>query len=294
MPKKHESVFRIWHHECDAEGILRPAVFLRYCQESAYDASAAVGFGMTNYAAADRSWYIRETNIEYLSDMRYGQEVVVRTWVEDFHRVRSIRKYEVFRREDMRLVAEAWSDWVFIIQSTGQPCTIPVEIIQACYPEWVADKMKQRTRFPAPGKAISSVYQEIRRVDWRDLDPAAHVNNAALFDYVLECARRANLWYGLQVDELKDLGLVERICSAHLEYRKPVFYNAELKLSSWISLLEGGNYLRHVQIMNLDENSIVVQAHLRQAFVDTRTRKPVPIPDSIALKLAPNKGGEGD
>lgn len=272
---------------------MRPAVFLRYCQESAYNATAIAGFGMTNYGAMDRGWYVRETKIEYLDDVHYGQEVVVRTWVEDFHRVRSIRQYEMFRCKDMRLVAKAWSDWVFIVRSTGQPCTIPDEIIRAFYPEWKADRVKRRTRFPAPGNAISNLYQEIRRVDWRDLDPAAHVNNAALFDYVLECARRANSWYGLQLDELKDLGIVERTCSAHLEYRKPVLYHDELKLSSWISLFDGVNYLRHVQITNVSENKVVAQAHLRQTFVDARTREPVSIPDSIALKLVPNKGGKG-
>ena len=43
MPLKHERLFRVRFYECDAYGHLNNSNYVRYMQETAFDASAAAG-----------------------------------------------------------------------------------------------------------------------------------------------------------------------------------------------------------------------------------------------------------
>ena len=148
MPRVYERAFRVRHYECNAYGHVNHANYLRYMQEAAMDASAAVGYDLDRYAALHRQWWIRETEIEYLRPVRYGQTVIVKTWVEDFHRVRSRRAYELRDADSGEIVARAHSDWVYMNTDTGRPVTVPDEMIAAFEPEVSPDGRTPRTPFP--------------------------------------------------------------------------------------------------------------------------------------------------
>jgi acyl-CoA thioester hydrolase len=66
--------------------------------------------------------------IEYLSPAFAGETVIVLTWVADFRKVRSLRRYRFIRAADQKVLAEGETDWVFIDASTGRPRVIPTEI----------------------------------------------------------------------------------------------------------------------------------------------------------------------
>ena len=118
MPRVYERAFRVRHYECDAYGHVNHANFLRYMQEAAMDASADAGYDLDRYTALHRQWWIRETEIDYLRPLTYGQTVIVKTWVKDFHRVRSRRAYELREAESGEIVARAHSDWVYLNTDT--------------------------------------------------------------------------------------------------------------------------------------------------------------------------------
>jgi acyl-CoA thioesterase FadM len=50
----HERTFRVRHYECDARGQVHLAGYLRYMQEAAFDASAALGYDLERYRALNR------------------------------------------------------------------------------------------------------------------------------------------------------------------------------------------------------------------------------------------------
>ena len=131
MPITHERTFRIRHYECDAYGHVNNTNYLRYMQEAAFDASAALGYDLARYEALGHHWLVRETEIEYLAPLRYGDSVRVKTWVEDFHRVRSRRAYELNRLSDGERVARGTTDWVYLDSQTGRPARIPPEMVAA-------------------------------------------------------------------------------------------------------------------------------------------------------------------
>ena len=69
---------------------------------------------------------IREHRIEYFLPAFAGEEIEVRTWVENIRRVRSVRKYEFVRRSDGKLLVKGETDWVFVDTKSGRP--IPTEV----------------------------------------------------------------------------------------------------------------------------------------------------------------------
>ena len=143
MPHMHTSRFRVRHYECDAFGHVNNATYLRYMQEAAFNASTAAGYSPARYAEMNRQWLVRETDIEYLVPLRYGDSVEVKTWVADFQRVTSRRVYEFYRQGEP--VAKAHTDWVFLELGAGRPAAILQELAEAFFPEGVLTSSPART-----------------------------------------------------------------------------------------------------------------------------------------------------
>jgi acyl-CoA thioester hydrolase len=71
---------------------------------------------------------VREHRIEYLLPAFAGEEIEIRTWVENVRRVRSLRKYEFVRKSDGKTLVRGETDWVFVDAATGTPRAIPEEV----------------------------------------------------------------------------------------------------------------------------------------------------------------------
>jgi acyl-CoA thioester hydrolase len=97
------------------------ANYLRYMQEAAFDASAAVGYDKARYDALGTLWLAHETEIEYFLPIHYGDAVEIKTWVGDFRRVRSRRFYEFRRAGADELLARASTDWVYLDANSLRP-----------------------------------------------------------------------------------------------------------------------------------------------------------------------------
>ena len=73
----------------------------------------------------DATWVIREHRIEYLLPAFEGEEIEIRTWVENIRKVRSLRKYEFVKKADGKLLVKGETDWVFVDIKTGSPRAVP-------------------------------------------------------------------------------------------------------------------------------------------------------------------------
>ena len=101
--------------------------YVQWMQDAAIQHSAATGCTrMTEAIGA--TWVARMHRIEYLSPAFAGEVITVLTWVADFRKVRSLRRYKVVRAADQKVLAQGETDWVFIDVSTGRPRGIPREI----------------------------------------------------------------------------------------------------------------------------------------------------------------------
>ena len=101
--------------------------YVQWMQDAALKHSAATGCTrMTEAVGA--TWVARMHRIEYLSPAFAGDAITVLTWVADFRKVRSLRRYKFVRAADQKVIAQGETDWVFIDASTGRPRGIPEEI----------------------------------------------------------------------------------------------------------------------------------------------------------------------
>ena len=94
--------------------------YVQWMQDAAIQHSAATGCTrMTEAIGA--TWVARMHRIEYLSPAFAGEAITVLTWVADFRRVRSLRRYKFIRAADQRVLAQGETDWVLVDVATGRP-----------------------------------------------------------------------------------------------------------------------------------------------------------------------------
>src|SRR5690349_20099243 len=174
MTLPHTAAFKVRHYECDANGHVNNANYLRYMQEAAFEASDAAGYSYERYQTLGLLWLAYETDIEYVQPLRYGDTVEVKTWVANWRRVRSLRRYEFYRQGSGEVVARASTDWVLLNAQTLMPTAITPEMVTAYsggdFVEEATPRQRSATPPPAP-----EVFTQQRRVEWRDIDPARHV-----------------------------------------------------------------------------------------------------------------------
>ena len=60
-----------------------------------------------------------------------GEQVTALTWVVNFRRVRSLRRYRFLKHGGRTVLAEGETEWIFIDADSGRPRKIPGEVAEA-------------------------------------------------------------------------------------------------------------------------------------------------------------------
>ncbi len=126
-PAAHEYEFDVPPGAIDENGHVNNVEHVRWMQEAAVRHFESVG-GNALMAAARATWVVRSHHVEYLRPALRGERIRVRTWVEDFRRVMSRRRYEFVRADDATVLARGETEWVFVDATSGRPKAIPAEI----------------------------------------------------------------------------------------------------------------------------------------------------------------------
>ena len=288
MPLTYSREFRIRHYECDAFGHLNNANYVRYMQEIAFDASAAAGYDSEAYNALGRYWLIRETDIEYLKPTRYGDTLEITTWVEDFHRVRSRRAYEIRSRGNNEPVANASTDWVFLETNTNRPVKIPMEIKEAFFPEGTPVSFPSHEKFPYPPPAPAGKFSMQISVAWSDLDPVQHVNNANYLKYTEECGMQVIAAHGWPISRMIDEGFAIFIRRHQIQYLQPAVLGDELIISTWASNVHRSTATRHYLIQRKSDLEKLAVVHTKSVWVDLNSGRPIRIPEDLLVDFSSN------
>ncbi|HSU68821.1 MAG TPA: acyl-CoA thioesterase [Tepidisphaeraceae bacterium] len=120
----HRHPIEVPANAIDANGHVNNVEFVRWMQEAAVAHADAVGCTAATLAAG-ATWVVRSHRIEYLKAGFLGDRIEVRTWVENFRRAFSLRKYEFVRPSDNAVLARGETDWVYVETATGRPRSIP-------------------------------------------------------------------------------------------------------------------------------------------------------------------------
>ena len=104
-------------------------VYLRYVQD------AAVGHWKTvpEEIASQIIWVARRHEIDYLKPAFMGDELVVKTWVDNFVGVKSLRHCEIMRGDEV--LARSVTHWISLDAQTFRTKRITEEIVKQFFPD---------------------------------------------------------------------------------------------------------------------------------------------------------------
>lgn len=176
-----ERPYRVRFDEAGPDGRLRSSGYLRYAQDLAWIHSESHGFDREWYATRGLTWLVRAVELDIVSEVTYGSELVVSTEVVGFRRVWARRRSEFHAPGTERPLAIAMTDWV-LLNARGAPTRVLEEIVNV-FVEPAVGFTPMRLDLP-PAPADAGTYPiAVRR---SEIDPMAHVNNAAYLDYLDE------------------------------------------------------------------------------------------------------------
>ncbi|MEP7379256.1 MAG: acyl-ACP thioesterase domain-containing protein [Chloroflexota bacterium] len=181
--KRIERPYRVRFDEAGPDGQLRASGFLRFAQDLAWIHSESAGFGREWYSGRGLTWLVRAIELDLLGNVEFGSTLEVSTEVVGFRRVWARRRSEFRRVGEGELVGVAITDWV-LLNATGRPVRPPQEILDVFGAEnALGDFTPMRMGRPTvPREATPREFRPRRS----ELDPMAHVNNAAYLDYMDE------------------------------------------------------------------------------------------------------------
>jgi acyl-CoA thioester hydrolase len=131
MPAIYEHKLIVSQQEIDRLGHVNNIEYLQWMQDAATAHSTAQGWPGSRYGELGAGWVVRSHKIEYLAPALLDDAVVVKTWVANFEKIRSLRKFKIFREADNTVLAIAETQWVFICFQRRQPRRVPDEVRNA-------------------------------------------------------------------------------------------------------------------------------------------------------------------
>lgn len=133
----HESMNRIFEHpltvaasEIDSLKHVNNEVYLKWLVEAAVAHSESLGYTIDTFIAGGAAFVVRRHEIDYLLPAYLGEALVVQTWLETMETVRSVRHYQIVRKNDGKTLVQGKTLWVYIDLKTGRPKPIPEDMIR--------------------------------------------------------------------------------------------------------------------------------------------------------------------
>ena len=138
MERVYEYEFEVDASAIDANGHVNNVEFVRWMQDAAVRHADARGLtAATRDAGA--TWVVRSHRIDYLRPAVAGDRVKVATWVADFRRAFSLRRYRFTRVADGTVLAKGETDWVFVDVNAARPKSVPdglKALFDVAPPDW--------------------------------------------------------------------------------------------------------------------------------------------------------------
>ncbi len=267
MSKIFTRPFRVRFSELDANGQVSPASYLRYLVETAYDWGDALGLGAQNDRVLGLFWLIRETELHILRPLRHNQTILFTIWMVSWQRVRGTRCFEITCQETGEIVAHGSQHIVAMDVKTGRPTSPPEDIIDNFRLE--APRIFPFERFPKIETPEKTLIRQ-RQVEWGDLDPLEHVNNAMYVTYAEEIAAQERTSRGWSPAKLAESGLAVLTRRVHIQYLSPAVWGETLNIATHPLSLSNTGGRRYVGMARAD-GSAVCECLLDWELVDRET-----------------------
>lgn len=133
-PRVHSKRFPVPPDAIDQQGHVSNLAYVAWMQDLAIEHSAAAGWPMERYLALGAGWVVRSHFIEYLRPAFAADDIEAHTWVPEFTRRSTPRRFLFLRQADRQPLARAETRWVFVDLTTGRRRPLPDELLAAFEP----------------------------------------------------------------------------------------------------------------------------------------------------------------
>ena len=129
MDPVYRCEFAVSEDALDENGHVNNVVYVQWMQDVATRHADASGCTSATKSAG-AAWVVRSHKVEYLRPAYAGDPVAALTWVVNFRRATSLRKYKFVRTSDNTVLARGETDWVFVDAESGRPRIIPESVTE--------------------------------------------------------------------------------------------------------------------------------------------------------------------
>lgn len=247
------------YDECNCDGLLTPAAFLRYMQDiAAHDAEDALLEG-------DGYWVIKRTVISFATPIPIHTKLEVKTYGIGFTRITAQRGYEAHRAsvpQDEPLVS-ARTLWVYV-DPNGRPARLPEHTAQIWLPDEALPPQPEQP-FPIFPERLPVTTSAV--VQFSDIDLMQHLNNASAVE-ILDNAG----WEVLASSEITPADAMFTIRHYDIEYGDSPRFGEHLQVQTWFEPfpMAGQEFTRLQYIMR--QSKTMVRAHSRWLWQVTQKR----------------------
>jgi acyl-CoA thioester hydrolase len=145
-PLTFKARWTVRQYEVDGQGHLNNAVYLNYAEELASRHSESLGYGQRWAAAQGGAWVIRRNEVNYHFPAKFGDELELTVRVELVRGARGLRRTTIVLVPDGTLVAEIFTEWVWVRASDGRPAPVPQVLVDLAAAATAATLERKRPR----------------------------------------------------------------------------------------------------------------------------------------------------
>jgi acyl-CoA thioesterase FadM len=208
------------YDECNCDGTLTPATFLRYMQDiAAQDAEDA-------QLSGNGYWVVKRTTMSFAAPVQVHTRLELKTYGIGFTRITAQRGYEVhIAGEDHgEPIMSARTLWVYV-DSRGRPIRLPDGTAQI----WLPDgPLPQQPEAPFPAFPESKPDTVTSAVRFSDIDLMRHMNNASAVEKLDNAA-----WEAFAKDGITPNTAKLTILNYDIEYIESPLFGEKLEIQSW-------------------------------------------------------------
>ncbi|MGA9524813.1 MAG: acyl-ACP thioesterase domain-containing protein [Myxococcaceae bacterium] len=171
-------------YEVDATLELKPATYMNWLQEIAWEAARDAGCPPSWFLENHLGCVYGASRFDKEKPIRYGDRIIARTWFSRMEGSRGLREFDLRRADNDKVVLRGQGEMVLIDLRTLKP-TDWGELIHKVKPN--GESFYNQYQPAAVAQAQAPVTFELRRpVQAEELDMARHVNNSVYLRWMAD------------------------------------------------------------------------------------------------------------
>ncbi|WP_339837474.1 thioesterase family protein [uncultured Maribacter sp.] len=111
-----------------------------------------------------------------------------------------------------------------------------------------------------------------------DLDDLNHVNNVRYVQWIQDISKEH--WQAKASQQMQD-EVIWVVLSHHIEYKNAAVLNDPITISTYIASSSGAKSVRVVEMKNNITNKLLVRSSTEWCLLNSKTYRPIRIPDEI-------------